>query len=189
MNRMSFFVPLGTFLVILLIGYAGFQLGDRNVLPSPLVGKPFPEFSAATLKDQSHSVSRQALVGAPVLVNLWATWCPTCKAEHAQLMQIQQTGLLRIVGINHKDDPQQALRWLDDFGDPYDFNIVDADGRLAVELGVYGAPESFLLNAAGEVVYKRVGDVNERIWQDEILPRLQQMGVVREPALAETTSS
>ena len=179
MNRMSFFVPLAIFVAIIVVGFVGFRLGDRDVLPSPLIGKPFPHFSALRLEREDVLVDQSVLTGRPLLVNVWATWCPTCKAEHAFLETLKQREGLEIVGIVYKDDPAAAQRWLDLYGDPYSFNLQDRDGRLGVELGVYGAPESFLLNAAGVIVYKRVGDVNERVWAEELAPRLQQMKEVQ----------
>ncbi len=176
LNRVRTFLPLLIFLVIALLGYVGFGLGDRKVLPSPLVGKAFPEFSAARLDDESERVDRAALVGRPLLVNVWATWCLTCKAEHEFLETLQAREGLEIVGIVYKDDPELARQWLALYGDPYSFNLQDRDGRIGVELGVYGAPESFLLDAEGNIVYKRVGEVNERIWENELAPRLAAMG-------------
>jgi cytochrome c biogenesis protein CcmG, thiol:disulfide interchange protein DsbE len=175
MNRMSFFIPLAVFLGIVGLGYLGFGLGDRAVLPSPLVGKPFPAFSAPRLDPAGEQVDQTVLLGRPLLVNVWATWCPTCKAEHEFLETLKQREGLEIVGIVYKDDPDAARRWLRLYGNPYSFNLQDVDGRIGVELGVYGAPESFLLDAEGRIVYKRVGDVNERIWRDEMAPRLAQM--------------
>jgi DsbE subfamily thiol:disulfide oxidoreductase len=92
-------------------------------------------------------------------------------------MRIQSTTNLRIVGVNYKDDPEQALRWLADYGNPYEFTLRDTDGSLGVELGVYGAPESFLLDASGIIVYKHVGDINARVWRDEILPIIERFGI------------
>lgn len=170
MNRASLFVPLGVFLLIVVIGYAGFRLNDPHELPSALLGKPFPDFRAPLLDDPGRTIDRGALVGEPVLVNVWATWCPTCKAEHDELLRIGAETGIRIVGVNYKDDRGKALDWLVRYGNPYDFVIEDRDGSLGVELGVYGAPETFLLDAAGTIVYKRVGDINPRIWRDELGP-------------------
>jgi len=175
MKRLRFFLPLLIFLTILVLGYKGIGLEDRSILPSPLVGKPFPEFSAPRLEDEALTVDRSALLGRPLLVNVWATWCPTCKAEHEFLEELKAREGLEIVGIVYKDEPALAMQWLADYGDPYSFNLQDRDGRIGVELGVYGAPESFLLDAEGNIVYKRVGEVNERIWRDELEPRLRQM--------------
>ena len=172
MKRTGLFVPLAVFFLIVGIGFAGFQLTDPHKLPSALIGKAFPEFTVPLLGDPDTQVDRRALLGRPVLVNVWATWCPTCKAEHHELMRISAISDLRLVGVNYKDDAQLALRWLADYGDPYDFTMQDLTGSLGVELGVYGAPESFLLNAQGIIVYKRVGEINRRIWEQEIVPRL-----------------
>ena len=176
-NRMSFFIPLGTFLVILGIGYVGFSLDDRKQLPSALLDKPFPEFSANSLLDPELRIRRQDLLGKPTLVNVWATWCPTCLSEHDQLMDIAEMTEIRMVGINYKDDVEKAQRWLAQYGNPFDLVIRDERGLLGVELGVYGAPETFLLDAQGNIVYKRVGDVNPRIWRDELLPRFRLLEV------------
>jgi cytochrome c biogenesis protein CcmG/thiol:disulfide interchange protein DsbE len=177
MSRASLFVPLGIFALIAVLGYLGFRLEDPHRLPSALLDKPFPEFDATVLGDPERRVSRADLLGAPVLVNVWATWCPTCKAEHEELMRIDALTNLRVVGVNYKDDPGKALRWLADFGDPYEFVLEDVDGMLGVELGVYGAPESFLLDAQGRIVYKRVGEINPRVWRDEIAPLLELLEV------------
>lgn len=176
MSKASVLIPLGVFALVVGFFLLGFGLEDRHVLPSPLVGKDFPEFTATDLYEPDKIIERPALLGEPTLVNVWATWCPTCYAEHEMLMKIAATGKLRIVGVNYKDDRGKALTWLSDYGDPYAFVMEDADGSLGIELGVYGAPESFLLDAAGRVVYKRVGNVDERIWQGEILPRLEALG-------------
>ncbi len=185
MNRLALYLPLGVFAVIMLVGYLAFQLGDRHQLPSALLAQPFPEFSAPDLYAPERRVGRGDIVGQPTLVNVWATWCPTCKAEHEQLMDIARRVDVAIVGVNYKDDRTKALRWLADYGDPYDRVIMDADGALGVELGVYGAPETFLLDGDGTVVYKRVGDVNARIWRDELEPRLARMGIAAAGGLSD----
>jgi len=175
-SRSRLFIPLLLFLAIVVIAYIGFQLGDRKQLPSALLDKPFPEFRARLLDTRGTGgpeqfATRDNLLGQIVLVNVWATWCPTCLAEHDELRRISETYGLPIVGVNYKDRPELARQWLD----PYKFHIEDLDGQLGVDLGVYGAPESFLLNAQGQIVYKRVGDINPRIWANELEPRLQNM--------------
>jgi cytochrome c biogenesis protein CcmG, thiol:disulfide interchange protein DsbE len=175
MSRVSLFVPLAVFVLIIGFGYAGFSLNDPKELPSALLGKPFPSFQATLLADSDRTVTRDDLLGQPVLVNVWATWCPTCAAEHDELLWIRETTGLRIVGVNYKDDAAKARLWLQRYGDPYDMVIEDPDGSLGVELGVYGAPESFLLDAEGTVIYKRVGDINPRIWRDELGPLVTQV--------------
>jgi cytochrome c biogenesis protein CcmG/thiol:disulfide interchange protein DsbE len=177
MSRASLFVPLGIFIGILALGYVGFSLDARNQLPSALLGKPFPEFSAPLLLEPEVQITKADLLGQPALVNVWATWCPTCKSEHEQLMYIASATDVLMVGVDYKDRPEQAIQWLQQYGNPYDYVIDDRDGSLGIELGVYGAPETFLLNAAGEVVYKRVGDINIRIWENELLPRFKALEV------------
>ena len=179
MNKVSFLLPLVVFAVVVAIFLAGFNLNDRHDLPSPLIGKPFPAFTSTSLAAPHQEIGVEDLIGRPTLVNVWATWCPTCFSEHEMLMKIAATGAVRVVGINYKDDRAKALTWLADYGNPYDLVIEDADGSLGIELGVYGAPETFLLDANGAVIYKRVGDVNERIWRDEIQPRLAQLAALR----------
>lgn len=181
----SRFIPLalfGAFGVIAVVGL--FVLGDRHELPSALLNKAFPEFTAPLLMDESVTFSRQDLIGEPVLVNVWATWCPTCKAEHAELLRITRDFGVPIVGLNYKDDSRAARAFLARYGNPFRYNLVDADGQIGVDLGVYGAPETFLLDAEGTIVYKRVGDVNPRIWRNELEPALKALGVKLSPDAA-----
>ena len=184
MIRPTRFAPLSVFAAVLLLGYVGFRLEDPHRLPSALLGKPFPDFAAPRLDGESADLVRRAdLLGSPALVNVWATWCPTCKAEHDELLRIRAVApQLRIIGVNYKDDPAKARLWLRDYGNPYELNLLDRDGALGVELGVYGAPETFLLNAAGEVVFKQVGAVTDAIWRQELAPRLAAMSVGIEAA-------
>ena len=161
--------PLAIFLPLAVALYAGFSLRDPHLLPSALLNKPFPQFELPRLA-MDERVDRSALVGEPRLVNVWATWCPTCLAEHGELLRIRaQTGL-SIVGINYKDERQAALEWLARHGNPYDFTIVDQHGDLGVDLGVYGAPETFLIDAAGVIRYKHVGAVDGDVWRAAIEP-------------------
>jgi cytochrome c biogenesis protein CcmG, thiol:disulfide interchange protein DsbE len=175
MSRVSLFVPLAVFLALIGLLYAGFSLEDPHRLPSAMVGQAFPPFALPRLDDEEAQATEAAMQGRVKLVNVWATWCPTCKAEHAELMRIHEQTGLPIIGINYKDDPAAARRWLARYGDPYEFSIVDRDGRLGIELGVYGAPETFLVDHRGRIVYKRVGDVNERVWTTEIEPLVREL--------------
>lgn len=173
MNRARLFVPVTVFGILAVVLALGFTLRDPNLLPSALVDKPFPGFDLPLLAgERGARASRSSLLGEVRLVNVWATWCPTCLAEHGELMRIRDETGLSIVGISYKDDSRQARAWLVEYGDPYDFNIVDAEGDLGVDLGVYGAPETFLVDAGGVIRYKHVGDVNRNVWQDEFVPRI-----------------
>ncbi|HET6473549.1 MAG TPA: DsbE family thiol:disulfide interchange protein [Pseudomonadales bacterium] len=176
MSRASLFVPLAAFIVIAGLLYAGFSLNDPHVLPSALIGKPFPAFDLPALDDGADARRFSAAdVRGPALVNVWATWCPTCRAEHEELLRIHRETGLPIIGVNYKDDSAQARDWLRRLGNPYVFNIVDATGSLGVDLGVYGAPETFLVDASGTIVYKRVGDVNPAVWEREIKPQVDAL--------------
>ena len=175
MNRASLFVPLVVFVLLCALLYFGFALEDPHRLPSALVGQPFPSFDLPVLDDEAVRADEAVFDGRVSLVNVWATWCPTCKAEHDELMRIHMETGLPIIGINYKDSPAAARRWLNQYGNPYELNIIDADGRLGIDLGVYGAPESFVVDTDGTIVYKRVGDVNRRIWEEDIAPLIASL--------------
>ena len=163
-------LPLAVFVGIVLLLHAGFGLGRADLLPSALLGKPFPDFDLPTLGGEPASRSRADLLGKVRLVNVWATWCPTCAAEHDELAGIAAETGIGIVGINYKDDPNAARAWLAQRGDPYRFHIVDANGDLGVDLGVYGAPETFVVDADGVIRFKQVGAVTAETWRDSIAP-------------------
>lgn len=172
MNRARLFIPVALFVVLASFLYLGFTLRDPHELPSALLNRPFPEFDLPILANPGERATRADLVGQRRLVNVWATWCPTCLAEHGELSRIAEETGLSVIGINYKDDPGAAGRWLTQHGNPYDFNIVDVSGDFGVELGVYGAPETFLVDAAGTIRYKRVGEVNGDIWREELQPAI-----------------
>lgn len=174
-HRASLFIPLAVFLVICATLWRGFSLGDPHALPSALLNQPLPEFALPLLHDPQRVVGSDAMHGEPFLLNVWATWCPTCRAEHAELARISETYGIPVYGINYKDNPAEARRWLARFGDPYVFSIVDADGSLGIDLGVYGAPETFLVDAEGIIRYKRIGAVDQRVWDNHIAPVLAEL--------------
>ncbi len=168
MNRLKLFIPLVVFIILCGFLFAG--LGkDPSHLPSVLIGKTFPEFSAPKLKHQDQVVTQEDLPDEPFLVNLWATWCAVCIQEHPFLMKLAKQGI-PIVGISYKDENDKALGWLDRLGDPYLFNIIDAEGRLGLSLGVYGAPETYIVDKNGVIQYRHAGDVNERVWKNKLEP-------------------
>lgn len=171
MNRARLFAPLLAFATLAVVLYLGFSLRDPHLLPSALLDQPFPPFDLPVL-GSARRATRADLEGDIRLVNVWATWCPTCLAEHDELKRIRETGL-SVVGINYKDDSAEAMAWLARHGDPYAFSVVDADGDLGVDLGVYGAPETFLLDVDGVIRYKHVGAVDETIWREEIAPAIE----------------
>ena len=165
---LRFLIPLFVFVVIACFSFFGLGLKDRDKLPSALIGKPFPDFESQSLFDSVEVIVRDDLIGRPTLVNVWATWCPTCKAEHAELIKIAETSDLQMIGINYKDERFKAIDWLTEHGNPFDKVLEDPRGDLGIELGVYGAPETFILDSSGSIVYKRVGAITSRVWEDQM---------------------
>ncbi|MBL4797177.1 MAG: DsbE family thiol:disulfide interchange protein [Oleispira sp.] len=163
MNRILLFIPLIMFIVMAAFLGGGIGRENKDVLPSPLIDKPFPQFILQQVEAEKQ-LTQSDLQGKPMLVNVWATWCPTCKAEHQFLNTLAAQGV-RIIGINYKDDEDEAKVWLRDLGNPYEFNISDPKGKLGLELGVYGAPETFFVDGDGIIRAKHVGDLNQRVWQ------------------------
>ncbi len=170
-------LPLVGFVALLGLLWQG--LGkDPTLLPSALLDHPLPPFRAPTLADPQRFVTPVDLQGNIALLNVWATWCPTCQAEHAALKMLAGQGVI-IYGVNYKDDRDKALQWLQQLGDPYRFNIDDAAGQLGIDLGVYGAPETYLLDARGVIRYRHVGALDERVWQEDFLPRIRVLEEVK----------
>ncbi len=172
MNRASLFVPLAVFAALAGLFWVGLGREDPHKLPSALLDRPFPEFALPRLDAPGQLANQDGLRGRVHLVNVWATWCPTCKAEHAYLNELAASQDIAIVGVNYKDDPVEAAVWIQRFGNPYVWTVIDADGKLGVDLGVYGAPETFLVDDQGVIRFKWVGDVNARVWEDEFAPRV-----------------
>lgn len=177
MRRFLLFAPLIVFVLLAMFFYGALEMRKtRSVeeLDSALIGAPFPEFSAVNLSGED--VSRENLVtGEVTLVNVWGSWCPSCVHEHPYLKSLVDRGV-RLVGIDYKDTPEEARNWLNRFGDIYEFHIQDPLGRLGIDLGVYGAPETFLIDAEGVIRFKRVGIVDERVWTTQMLPVYLQYG-------------
>lgn len=146
---------------------------DPNRLPSALIGSSLPVLSGASLEGEPFSMEVLPK-GKFMLINVWATWCPTCKAEHDFLNKLKLETDLYMFGVNYKDDRQKAQAWLDVLGNPYDWVLFDPNGRNGLELGVYGAPETFLIDAKGNVLIRHAGDLNETVWQESFLPLMQK---------------
>ena len=172
MRRLLLLVPLALFLSIALFLYRGLFLNPQE-LPSALIDKPLPAFSLSDLKNEQRLITEKDLKG-PALVNVWATWCPTCKAEHQMLNRLAKAGVV-IHGVNYKDDNAAAQKWLVEFHDPYQLNINDARGTLGLDLGVYGAPETFLIDKHGIIRHKFVGVIDERVWREQLAPLYQEL--------------
>jgi cytochrome c biogenesis protein CcmG, thiol:disulfide interchange protein DsbE len=170
--RLKLFLPLIIFVLLAVFLFRGLQLDPRE-LPSALIDRPLPEFSLKRL-DNGEDLTRADVVGEVALFNVWATWCVSCRVEHPYLQQLADQGV-PIYGINYKDEDRAAARWLTELGDPYRLNIVDNEGSLGVNLGVYGAPETYIVDAAGVIRYRHVGVVNERVWSTVLQPIYQEL--------------
>ena len=160
-------------IVIFGLMVAVFWLGlgrDPSVVPSPLVGKPAPAFSLPRLAAPEQQLSAAELRGKVWLLNVWATWCVGCRQEHDALLAIAASGEVPIYGLNWKDDSLQARAWLEQLGNPYVANAVDADGRVAIDWGVYGAPETFLIGPDGKVLHKHIAPITWEIFARDFLP-------------------
>ena len=164
MKRLFLFVPLALFISLGFFLWKGLYLDPRE-LPSALLNKPMPEFELTSVTDPSRKLTVDDFKGDIALVNVWATWCPTCKEEHAFLNQLASQGVT-IYGINYKDDLTKANDWLRRYLDPYKEVVFDPNGRLGLDLGVYGAPETYVIDQQGVIRYRHVGAVDATVWQD-----------------------
>lgn len=168
---------LPLFGLIALVALFGFGIRwnthhDQREVLSPLIGKPAPTFSLPVFGDTSRNYGGADLKGKPYLINVFASWCIACRDEHPILMAERTRLGVPLIGLNYKDEPADAQRWLAQFGNPYDTVIVDYDGRAAIDFGVYGAPETFLVDATGVIRYKRIGAITAESLQDELLPAI-----------------
>ncbi len=174
MNRLRFIVPLAIFLVLAGFLAAGLELDPREV-PSPLIGKPAPAFALPRLDDPSRSIRRDDMLGKVWMLNVWASWCVTCREEHPHLLALSRSKQLPILGLNYKDKRQDGLDWLEQFGDPYDASIIDADGRVGIDFGVYAVPETFVMDKRGVIRFKHIGAVTPQIIETRIVPLLREL--------------
>jgi cytochrome c biogenesis protein CcmG/thiol:disulfide interchange protein DsbE len=165
MSRILLFIPLLLFIVVGVFLWRGLSL-DPSALPSALVGKPLPAFNLEDLQHEGALLTSANLPSGPLLLNVWATWCPSCRQEHAQLAAIAAEGKIKIVGLNYKDDRFQAQQWLQSLGDPYFFNLFDPLGKLTMDLGVYGTPETYLIDAKRTIRYRQVGVMTPQVWAE-----------------------
>ncbi len=174
-NRAKLFLPVVFFLGML--GLLLYGLGrNPGEVPSALLNRALPAFSKPDLLDPARTVSVDDLRGGVFLVNVWATWCPPCHVEHPYLVEISgREPDVTFVGVNYKDDVEAARTFLAERGNPFKINIADVDGRLGVDLGVAGAPETFLIDATGTIRYKHVGVIDNRVWQETFVPLLAEL--------------
>jgi cytochrome c biogenesis protein CcmG/thiol:disulfide interchange protein DsbE len=166
---------------VALCGLLGFGIWwnthhETNEVPSPLIGKTAPEFTLPLLYEPQKSLSRKELLGQPYLLNVFGSWCPTCQDEHPFLMREGKTLGVRLIGLDWKDQPDAAKRWLQQFGNPYETIIADENGHAGIDFGVYGAPETFLIDAQGIIRYKRIGVLTPEVIATELKPQIAAVG-------------
>lgn len=167
-------LPILVLLGLALFFWRGLSL-DPTEIPSPLIDREAPGFELPALGDPSVTVRLSDFRGQAVLLNVWGSWCVGCHQEHAMLMRIAEDARIPIVGLNWKDPTDDALRFLRELGDPYLVSAQDQEGRVAIDWGVYGAPETFLVDADGRIRYKHIGPITEAVWRDELIPRIEQL--------------
>nr|WP_243412306.1 DsbE family thiol:disulfide interchange protein [Lysobacter telluris] len=168
-------LPLASFGLLAALLAAGVWLSrnpDREALPSPLIGKHAPAFSLPVLHESARLLSLSDLAGQPFVLNVWGSWCPSCREEHPVITRFAETKRVRVIGYDWKDERADALRWLDQFGNPYWVVVSDEDSRYALDWGIYGAPETFLVDGKGIVRWKHVGPLTDAIVAQELLPAL-----------------
>lgn len=173
MNRILL-IPLALFIGLVAFLMIGLQR-DPHEVPSPLINKPAPEFRLPQLQESTKTFSPQEMRGKVWLLNFWGTWCPACRDEHPRLIEYAKSGAVPIYGVDYKDDPDAALQLLSDFGNPYTLTAFDVDGRVSIDFGVYGAPESYLIDRNGVIRFKQIGPITDEVWEKKILPLAKQL--------------
>lgn len=171
-------LPLIIFVALALLLFVGVRMNsgkDTSAIPSPLIGKNVPAFSLPVLGEPTRLVSNQDLLGAPYLLNVWGSWCPTCRDEHPVISALARSGKIRVIGYNYKDPAEDAQRWLAEFGNPYSLVITDEEGRAALDWGIYGAPETFLVDGKGIIRWKTIGAITQEVVRDQIEPQLAKL--------------
>jgi cytochrome c biogenesis protein CcmG/thiol:disulfide interchange protein DsbE len=169
-----FLWPLVIFLVMAGFLFKGLNLDPREV-PSPLVGKPAPQFSLPRLDDPQKVFAPKEMLGKVWLFNVWASWCGACRDEHPLLVELSKTGFVPIYGMDYKDTHEEAQQWLDQRGNPYAAVAVDADGRVGIDYGVYGVPETYVIDKSGTIAYKQIGPITEEALRDKIIPLIKRL--------------
>ncbi len=170
----KFLIPIGVFALLGLLLAYGLKLDPKRI-PSPLIGKPVPAFSLPTVADPTRIVSSESLRGRVYLLNVWASWCTACREEHPILMELSRHKIVPLVGLNYKDKRQDALKWLAELGDPYEMSLSDLNGRVGIELGVYGVPETFLIDQNGIIRYKHIGPISVEDMNKTVLVKIREL--------------
>jgi cytochrome c biogenesis protein CcmG/thiol:disulfide interchange protein DsbE len=174
MSWLRFLLPLGLFAALVLFLGIGLGLNPREV-PSPLIGKPAPAFVLPKLDDAGQSIGRDDLLGQPWVLNVWASWCAPCREEHPLVVDLAKRSNVTVVGLNYKDTRPAATNWLRQLGNPYRVSLFDADGRVGIDFGVYGVPETFVIDRQGVIRFKHTGPLTAQVVREEIEPMLKAL--------------
>jgi cytochrome c biogenesis protein CcmG, thiol:disulfide interchange protein DsbE len=174
MKSLRFLLPLSVFIALAAFLYAGLYRNPREV-PSPLVGKPTPSFAAPSLHDPQKTLTRETFMGKPWILNVWGSWCQPCREEHPVVIDLAKRSGVAVVGLNYKDTRPNAQRWLNNLGDPYAASIFDEAGRVGLDFGVYGVPETFVIDAQGVIRLKHTGPLTQAIVKAKIEPVLKEV--------------
>jgi cytochrome c biogenesis protein CcmG/thiol:disulfide interchange protein DsbE len=169
-----FLIPLGIFLVLVLFLAVGLRLNPREV-PSPFIGKAAPAFTLTQLHEPERQFSPQDMKGKVWLLNVWASWCVSCRQEHPVLMDFSRQNVVPILGLNYKDGREDGINWLAQFGNPYTLSAFDSNGRIGIDYGVYGVPETFVIDKQGLIRYKHVGPLTPKIISEKLLPLIKEL--------------
>ena len=167
-------IPLGIFIVLVAFLAIGLTR-DPKEIPSPLIHKPAPNFSAPRLHAPAEVFNPKEMLGKVWLLNVWASWCVACREEHPVLVELGRSKVVPLIGLNYKDQPTEGRMFLAQAGDPYDFSIVDADGRIGIDFGVYGVPETFLIDKTGVIRYKKIGVLTPQLLREKVLPLIREL--------------
>ncbi|MEP6608121.1 MAG: DsbE family thiol:disulfide interchange protein [Burkholderiaceae bacterium] len=173
-SPLRFALPFAVFMVLAAFLFVGLGLNPREV-PSPFIGKSAPSFQLAQLGQPDRSFSPEQMQGQVWLLNVWASWCVACRTEHPLLVELARTNAVPLIGLNYKDKRDAALGWLTQLGNPYTLSAMDTDGRVGIDYGVYGVPETFVIDKQGVIRFKQIGPITEDAWQNKMLPLLQQL--------------
>ena len=176
MKALKFVIPLLVLVVLVVLLARGLKLDPREV-PSPLIGKPAPAFALTRLDDASRTIRRDDLLGRVWVLNVWASWCAACRDEHPLLVDFAKRARVPLLGLNYKDQRADGQAWLARFGDPYTASLYDGDGRVGIDFGVYGVPETFVIDKTGTVRFKHIGALTPDVLVKRIEPLLRQLDV------------
>ena len=174
MRVLKFLIPLAVFFVLVGFLYRGLKLDPREV-PSPLIGKPAPEFALTQLDKPEQTIRRDDLLGKVWMLNVWASWCETCREEHPYLVEFAKLKALPIYGLDYKDQREPASQWLAERGNPYDASLFDANGRVGIDFGVYAVPETFVIDKQGVIRFKQIGMLTPEVLNGKILPLVRKL--------------